>query len=85
MLGIGGGGDVVGALATAEWCRLGHGADPVVGGVSWERRVIDPAPGPRAAEEIAGARELAPAVLAAGPETHVRESGVLFAESRMAG
>ena len=84
VLGIGGGGDVVGALATAEACRLHHGAEPVVGGVSWERRVIDPLPGPRSAAEIEGGRELAPGVLAAGPDTRVRENGVLFAEARMA-
>jgi hypothetical protein len=83
VLGIGGGGDVVGALATAEACRL-HGAEPVVGGVTWERRPIDPQPGPRADAEIEGARRLAPGVLAASPGTRVRESGVLFAESQMA-
>jgi hypothetical protein len=83
VLGIGGGGDVVGALATAELCR-GHGARPVVGGVTWERRPIDPNPGPRAEAEIEGARRLAPGVLAASGSTRVRESGVLFAESRMA-
>jgi hypothetical protein len=85
VIGIGGGGDVVGALATAEACRLYHGAEPVLGGTSWERRVVDPEPGPRSAAEVEGARELAPGVLAAGPETHVAGSGVLFAESRMAG
>ncbi|MBD0281908.1 MAG: class II aldolase/adducin family protein, partial [Thermoleophilaceae bacterium] len=37
VLGIGGGGDVVGALATAELCRLEHGARPVLGGTTWER------------------------------------------------
>jgi len=84
VLGIGGGGDVVGALATAEACRL-HGAQPVVGGVTWERRPIDPQPGPRAEGEIEGARRLAPGVMAASAATRVRESGVLFAESRMAG
>ena len=83
-LGIGGGGDVVGALATGEACRIYSGAAPVVGGVTWERRVIDPEPGPRAAAEIEGARELAPAVLAAAAGTRVRASGVRFAEARMA-
>ena len=83
-LGIGGGGDVVGALATSEHCRLELGARPVLGGVSWERRPIDPQPGPRSSAEIAGARPLGQAVLAAGPRTHVRSSGVRFAESRMA-
>jgi hypothetical protein len=84
VLGIGGGGDVVGALATAEMCRP-HGADPVVGGVTWERRPIDPQPGPRAESEIEGARRLAAGVLAANADTRVRQSGVVFAESRMAG
>jgi hypothetical protein len=83
VLGIGGGGDVVGALATAEVCRA-HGARPVLGGVTWERRPIDPTPGPRAEAEIEGARRLAPGVLAATGSTRVRESGVVFAESRMA-
>jgi hypothetical protein len=83
VIGIGGGGDVVGALATAELCRA-QGARPIVGGVTWERRPIDPNPGPRAEAEIEGARRLAPGVLAANGSTRVRESGVLFAESRMA-
>ena len=83
-LGIGGGGDVVGALATAEHCRLEYGARPVLGGVTWERRPIDPEPGPRAAAEIEGARPIAPSVLLATPSTRVRRSGVRFAESRMA-
>ena len=83
VIGIGGGGDVVGALATAELCRA-RGAEPVVGGVTWERRPIDPAPGPRAEAEIEGARRLAPGALAATGATRVRDSGVLFAESRMA-
>ena len=85
VLGIGGGGDVVGALATAEAARLYHGATPVVGGVAWERLPIDPQPGPRAVGEIEGGRALAPLVLAASADTRVRASGVLFAESRMAG
>lgn len=84
VIGIGGGGDVVGALATAEAARLYHRARPVVGGTTWERRTIDPDPGPRAAQEIAGARELAPGVLLAGSEARVRRSGIRFAEARMA-
>jgi hypothetical protein len=84
VIGIGGGGDVVGALATAEHARLHHRADPLVGGVSWERRPIDPQPGPRHADEIAGARELAPCVLAASGETCIRTSGIRFAESHLA-
>ena len=84
VIGIGGGGDVVGALATAEVARLYHGARPIVGGVSWERRPIDPVPGPRSTSEIEGATELAAGVLLAHARTRVRGRDVLFAESHMA-
>jgi hypothetical protein len=85
ILGIGGGGDVVGALAVAEHCRLFNGAHPIIGGVSWERRPIDSEPGPRAAAEIENATEIAPGVLAASGETVIRGRGIPFAESRVAG
>jgi hypothetical protein len=84
VIGMGGGGDVVGALASAEFARLYDGAEPLVGGLSWERRPIDPVPGPRAESEIEGAQSLAPGVLLAGPHTRVRDRDVHFAESRMA-
>ena len=84
VIGIGGGGDVAGALAVAELSRLYHGGDPVVGGVTWERRPIDPEPGPRRIDEIEGGEPIAPCVLMAGPATRVRASGVHFAESHMA-
>jgi hypothetical protein len=69
VIGMGGGGDVVGALATAEAMRIYDGADPLVGGLTWERRPIDPVPGPRHVGEIEGGWELAPGVLLAGPRT----------------
>ncbi|MGO9819636.1 MAG: DUF1152 domain-containing protein [Solirubrobacteraceae bacterium] len=84
VIGMGGGGDVVGALASAEFMRLYDGADPIVGGLAWERRPIDPVPGPRRIDEIEGAEPLAPGVLLAGPQTRVRGREVYFAESRMA-
>ncbi len=84
ILGIGGGGDVVGALATAELCRRYDGSEPVVGGVTWERRPVDPVPGPRRAAEIEGAVQLAPGVLRASASTHVHGRAVRFAESHMA-
>jgi hypothetical protein len=84
VIGIGGGGDVVGALATAEAARLYHGARPLVGGVPWERRPIDPVPGPRGVDEIEDAEEIAPGVLLARPRTRVRGREVVFAESHMA-
>ena len=84
-IGIGGGGDVVGALATGEACRLYAGAEPVVGGVTWERRPIDPLPGPRARRRDRGRRASSrPACSLRPPDTRVRASGVRFAEARMA-
>ena len=84
VLGMGGGGDVVGALATAESARLYDHAEPLLGGITWERRAIDPVAGPRAVEEIVDAEELVPGILLAGPRTRVRDRDVFFAESRMA-
>jgi hypothetical protein len=84
VIGMGGGGDVVGALATAEAMRIYDGAEPLVGGLTWERRPIDPVPGPRSAGEIERAWALSPGVLLAGPHTRVRDREVYFAESRMA-
>jgi hypothetical protein len=84
VLGMGGGGDVVGALATAEFARLYDGAEPVLGGLAWERRPIDPVPGPRSIAEIEDAKPLAPGIVLAGPQTRVTGRDVFFAESRMA-
>jgi hypothetical protein len=82
VLGVGGGGDVAGALATSIHCRR-HGVETVLGGVSWERRPIDPMPGPRMSAEIIGAERIADSVLLAGPKTRT-VSGARFAESHMA-
>lgn len=81
-IGIGGGGDVVGALATALHARR-LGAEAIVGGITWERRPIDPIPGPRRLDEVVAARRLNDAVAIAGPETG-GPGDVLFAESHMA-
>ena len=82
VLGIGGGGDVVGALAVARLCES-LGTPFVLGGVAWERIPIDPHPGPRPLAEIRGGRPLGDAAVLAGPETATPE-GVAFCEARMA-
>jgi hypothetical protein len=81
VVGIGGGGDVVGALAAAEAARA-LGTDAVVGGLTWERRPVDPLPGPRRLDEISGARPLADAVALAGPDT-TGPGGFRFCEADM--
>ncbi|HEX5893814.1 MAG TPA: DUF1152 domain-containing protein [Solirubrobacterales bacterium] len=83
LIGLGGGGDVVGAFAlTSLLERLG--TDWIVGGVAWERSPIDPEPGPRSLEEIRGGRLCGSAAVLADAET-TNADGVHFSESRMAG
>ena len=82
VIGIGGGGDVVGALAAAEAARA-LGTDAVVGGLTWERRPVDPLPGPRHLREITGAEPLHAAVALAGPHT-TGPGGFRFCEADMA-
>jgi hypothetical protein len=78
---MGGGGDVVGALAAARLCES-LGTEVRLGGVAWERLPIDPHPGPRSVAEIRGGRRLARAVIADGATATAE--GVPFAEARMA-
>ena len=80
---MGGGGDVVGALAVTPLVEQ-LGGDWVLGGVAWERTPIDPRPGPRSLEEIRGGRPCGSAAVLADPET-TNQDGVAFSESRMAG
>ena len=81
-VGIGGGGDVVGSLAVAELAQaLGTPCD--VGGLSWERRPIDPLAGPRRMDEISGVQSIADHVGLAHADT-TGPGGFLFAESHMA-
>lgn len=82
VVGIGGGGDVVGAMACAEIAR-GLGLEAAVGGLTWERLVVDPLPGPRTLAELRDARILNEAVALAGPQT-TGPGGFRFAEARVA-
>ena len=73
---------MVGALAVARLCEAA-GTEVVLGGVAWERIVIDPRPGPRPMGEINGGRRIGDhAVLADGDTTTA--DGVRFSESLMA-
>jgi hypothetical protein len=82
-VGIGGGGDVVGALAVAELAQ-DLGTPAVVGGLSWERRPIDPLAGPRRMSELSGIEQLNAHAGLANPAT-TGPGGFHFAESHMAG
>src|SRR5262245_59957971 len=82
VIGVGGGGDVVGALAAARFLEF-CGLECVLGGLSWERSVYDPIPGPRKLCETRQVRSLHPSVWMANAESQTN-TGVFFAESKMA-
>ena len=82
VLGIGGGGDVVGALAIARLCES-LGTRSVLGGVAWERFAVDPRPGPRPVEEIRGGERLDGGAVHADSGTST-EDGIAFAEAGVA-
>jgi hypothetical protein len=82
VIGIGGGGDVAGALATARFLEF-CGLEFVLGGLSWERRVFDPLPGARMLSEVDNVRVLHQYAWMANGDSQTK-GGVYFAESRMA-
>src|SRR5689334_931442 len=82
VIGVGGGGDVVGALATARFLEF-CGLEFVLGGLSWERSVYDPIPGPRKLCETRQVRSLHPFAWMANAESQT-DTAVFFAESKMA-
>jgi hypothetical protein len=81
-VGIGGGGDVVGAYAVARVAEAA-GLRRHVGGVTWERRPVDPLPGPRRIDEVEGGEPLVDGAVLAGQGTR-GPGGFLFAESNLA-
>ncbi|MCI0481279.1 MAG: DUF1152 domain-containing protein, partial [Candidatus Dadabacteria bacterium] len=82
LIGVGGGGDIVGTIPTADLLGM-FGIECVFGGLSWERSVIDPMPGPRKFDEVRNARRLNDVVWFANEDT-VTSTGVRFAESGVA-
>ena len=81
VIGVGGGGDVVGALAAARFLEF-CGLEFCLGGLSWERSVVDPMPGPRMLSEVKNVRALHRYAWMANPQSRT-QTGVFFAESRM--
>ncbi|MCY4262824.1 MAG: DUF1152 domain-containing protein [Candidatus Dadabacteria bacterium] len=82
LLGIGGGGDVVGTLPTANLLET-NGTKCVLGGLSWERFTIDPDPGPRKLEEARCVRAINDVVWMCNKDSTTR-GGARFAEAGMA-
>lgn len=82
VIGIGGGGDVVGSIPTVRYLRS-IGVETLIGGLSWERYVNDPDPGPRKVSEMKNAEQLSGTTALANSET-CTEKGVEFTESAVA-
>lgn len=82
VIGVGGGGDVVGALATARFLEF-CGLEFFLGGLSWERSVFDPIPGPRSLSEVEEVHPIHPYIWRANARSRTF-TGVPFAESKMA-
>lgn len=82
VLGIGGGGDVVGTIPISRYLRW-LGLRATIGGLTWERYVNDPEPGPRKMEEIIEIKPLSSTVGLANARTRTTK-GIRFTESVVA-
>jgi len=82
VYGIGGGGDVVGTIPTARLLEA-QGVETILGGIPWERGVIDPTPGPYSLDEIDDVDRVSDTVGLATGATRSHD-GVEFAETQVA-
>jgi hypothetical protein len=74
VIAAGGGGDAI--TGSVVFGPLGLAEPPAVMTYSWDRLMIDPLPGPRAAEDFTGLRQLAPNVREVLPSTEpIRPAG----------
>lgn len=86
VFGAGGGGDALGALGL--YARLeALGAEPLLGSIVWERRVVDPTPGPIPIEVLARAKRIGDTLaIVTGDTIAVRPHGVVKPQiARIAG
>ncbi|MFC6764637.1 DUF1152 domain-containing protein [Natrinema soli] len=82
VFGVGGCGDIVSTIPTARLLES-HGVEVILGGVAWERIVVDPQPGPRHFDDITGIEQLNDAVALATGDTQTHD-GIEFAETQVA-
>ncbi len=82
VVGIGGGGDIIGCVPTAKLLNF-LGAETILGGLSWERKVVDPKIGPRRIDELVNLKPLSETVALANAATRTTY-GTTFAESIVA-
>ncbi len=74
VVGIGGGGDTLGALLVYLKIK-GLGGKPVLGNVVWERLVLDPFPGPIPVEQLVNAEIIGRSIAIVNSNTYVDRYG----------
>ncbi|RLG60245.1 hypothetical protein DRN86_03000 [Candidatus Geothermarchaeota archaeon] len=84
VIGVGGGGDVLSTLPTYRYLRSLGLNDVLLGGVAWERVVVDPKPGPRSLDEITGVKKISETVGLIGKESRTID-GVVLQAARLSG
>ncbi len=82
IIGVGGGGDIMGTLPTSGYLKI-LGVETILGGVSWERIVFDPKPGPRSLEEMLNIEKISNSTAYVDKTSHTVD-GVKFQCGNMA-
>lgn len=82
VIGIGGGGDIIGCIPTAKFLNF-LGVETILGGLSWERKVVDPKVGPRRIDEMVSVKPISKIAALANARTRTTY-GTTFAESIVA-
>ncbi|MEM2795888.1 MAG: DUF1152 domain-containing protein [Candidatus Hadarchaeales archaeon] len=81
VVGIGGGGDIVSAIPVRNYLKR-LGIRVLLGGLTWERYVVDPQPGPRKLSEIQNIEPLSETSALASSAT-VSTKGIRFTASKV--
>ncbi|MGQ9722439.1 MAG: DUF1152 domain-containing protein [Candidatus Jordarchaeum sp.] len=82
IIGVGGGGDILGTLPTSNYLNI-LGVETILGGVSWERIVFDPKPGPRSLDDVENIEKISECTAFIDKNSRTRD-GVYFQCSNMA-
>jgi hypothetical protein len=75
LVAAGGGGDALASLLLSRQLTGGVGT-PIVASYSWDRRLLDPSPGPRFATDFLGARQLTTKTVEITRGSRLRAGGV---------
>jgi hypothetical protein len=75
LVAAGGGGDALASLLMSRRL-MAPGHRPVVASYSWDRRILDPLPGPRSATDFEEARHLTPRNLEVTAKSRLRSGGL---------